>query len=367
MKLKKYRLIASLLVVSLSACLTLSGCGGTEEALQSDEVIDSEEIVSEQDSEEEIDIREVVMTEAGVATTLSTSFTKEDYAPEEIEGRDFWGYSNIGIANVDNHLNVRAIGAEDGKLVGKMSNGAACEILGVEGDWAHIKSGDVEGYAHTDYLLMGIDAVKSAEATVTPMAVVTADALRVREEPNTSSDIVTQVANGEVLEVSQILDEGWVEIFVDDSIYYVSEEYIEIKEVLPTAITMTELLYGAGVSDVRVDLCQYAKQFIGNPYVWGGVSLTKGADCSGFVLSIFKKYGVTLPHSAASQATYGKYVSMDNIKPGDLVFYGSKKRINHVAIYIGNGQVCHASSKKTGIKISNVYYRSPVTQRSILN
>ena len=101
------------------------------------------------------------------------------------------------------------------------------------------------------------------------------------------------------------------------------------------------------------------KQFIGNPYVWGGVSLTKGADCSGFVLSVYKKYGISLPHSSRAQANMGTQITMSEAKPGDLVFYAKGGRINHVAIYIGGGQVCHASSPKTGIKVSNAYYRTP--------
>ena len=104
----------------------------------------------------------------------------------------------------------------------------------------------------------------------------------------------------------------------------------------------------------RVDLVEYAKQFVGNPYVWGGTSLTKGADCSGFVLSVFKKYGITLSHSSRAQANEGTKISASELKPGDLVFYGNGKgNINHVAIYIGGGQVIHASSPKTGIKISS--------------
>ena len=108
-------------------------------------------------------------------------------------------------------------------------------------------------------------------------------------------------------------------------------------------------------------LVEYAKQFVGNPYVWGGTSLTKGADCSGFVLSVFKKYGITLSHSSRAQANEGTKISASELKPGDLVFYGNGKgNINHVAIYIGGGQVIHASSPKTGIKISSYKYRTPV-------
>ena len=115
-----------------------------------------------------------------------------------------------------------------------------------------------------------------------------------------------------------------------------------------------------------MDLCEYAKQFRGNPYVWGGTSLTNGADCSGFVLSIFAKYGIYLPHSSRAQANMGTKISMSEARPGDLVFYSKGGRINHVAIYIGGGQVIHASSPKTGIRITSAYYRTPTTVRRLI-
>lgn len=103
----------------------------------------------------------------------------------------------------------------------------------------------------------------------------------------------------------------------------------------------------------------YAMQFLGNPYVWGGSSLTNGADCSGFVMSVYANYGISLPHSSAAQSSYGTSVSASDAQPGDLFFYGSG-RISHVGIYIGNGQIIHASNKRTGIKISSAYYQRPV-------
>ncbi|MCM1264166.1 MAG: C40 family peptidase, partial [Butyrivibrio sp.] len=173
------------------------------------------------------------------------------------------------------------------------------------------------------------------------------------------------VPKGEELEVVESLGD-WIKVYLDDEIVYVFAEFVQVDAKLSTAVTMTELLYGQGVSDVRVDLCQYAKQFLGNPYVWGGTSLTNGADCSGFVLSVYKKYGVSLPHYSGSQANCGTKISLSEAKPGDLVFYGSGQTINHVAIYIGNGQVIHASNPKTGIKISNVYYKTPLKTVRIL-
>ena len=171
---------------------------------------------------------------------------------------------------------------------------------------------------------------------------------------------IQYIATGHFAQVETGAD-GWVKISIDGEDAYVSQEFVTVEEKLDTAITMTELLYGQGVSDVRVDLVEYAKQFVGNPYVWGGTSLTKGADCSGFVLAVFKKYGIALSHSSRAQANEGTKISASDLKPGDLIFYGNGKgNINHVAIYIGGGQVIHASSPKTGIKISSYKYRTPV-------
>ena len=262
-------------------------------------------------------------------------------------------------------MNVRETPDESGKLVGKLPKDAACEILSVEGNWAHIQSGDVEGYVSMDYLLTGVEAKLKAREVFKTVAVVTTDALKIREEPNTECGVLTTVPEGEELEVVEVLD-GWVKINLDDEAYYVCADYVEVQEKLGTAFTMTQLLYGQGVSDLRVDLCEYAKQFVGNPYVWGGTSLTNGADCSGFVMSVFKNFGYSLPHYSGSQANSGTKISMSEAQPGDLIFYGKNGTINHVAIYIGGGQVVHASSPSTGIKISSYNYRSPMKVVRIL-
>ena len=104
----------------------------------------------------------------------------------------------------------------------------------------------------------------------------------------------------------------------------------------------------------------YAMQFLGNPYVWGGTSLTNGADCSGFVQSVFANFGIGLSRTAASQASGGTSVSLDSLQAGDLLFYSSSGSIDHVAIYIGGGQIVHAANSRSGIIISNAYYQTPV-------
>ena len=166
---------------------------------------------------------------------------------------------------------------------------------------------------------------------------------------------------GEELEVVEQLD-GWVKVSIDSDEGYVSADYIEINTELPTAMTMTEVRYGQGVSDVRVDLVSYACQFVGNPYVWGGTSLTNGADCSGFIMSIYAKFGVSLPHSSGAMAGCGRGVSYSEAMPGDIICYAG-----HVAIYMGGGQIVHASNAKDGIKISgNAAYRPIVAVRRVL-
>lgn len=330
-----------------------------------------EEMESDSESSGEDDgtgvAQEVLQEDAiGSGVILIADKTAEDYAlAYERAKSENWGYTNMGIADVSDNLNIRAIAAEDGRLVGKLPKDAACEVIDMDDTWAHIQSGNVEGYVSRDYLLTGALARLKAEELSTTVATVTTDSLKVRAEANTDSEVITLVPRGEELEVSAV-EGDWVKVFLDDDEVYVSGEYVEVSAELGTAVTMSELLYGQGVADVRVDICQYAKEFLGNPYVWGGTSLTKGTDCSGFVMSVFKKYGVKLPRNSRAQANCGTTIKVSEAKPGDLIFYAKGKTINHVAIYIGNGQVIHASNPKTGIRISNVSYRSPFKAVRIL-
>ena len=276
-----------------------------------------------------------------------------------------YGYTNLGIANVEETLNVRETPSADSSMVGKMPKNAAGEILETLDGWYKIQSGDVTGYVSADYLITGEEAAARAEEVKQTIATVKTPTLNVREEPNTECSILALMPQGEELNVLEDLS-GWVKVDLDNTNGFISKDYVDISVQLPKAMTMTEVRYGNGVSDVRVDLISYATQFVGNPYVWGGTSLTNGADCSGFTLSIFAKYGVYLPHSSKAQANCGTRISASEAKPGDLFFYGSGSSISHVAIYIGNGQIVHESSKKTGIKISNAFYRSPICVTRVL-
>lgn len=293
--------------------------------------------------------------------------TQEDDAAKALaDAASEFGYTNLGIAQADGNINVRETPGTEAEIVGKLPNNAGCEIIGTDGEWAQIESGKVKGYVKSEYLLTGEAAVAKAQEVKQTVATVTTTTLYVRDEANTDSHVITMMPEGEELEVLEVLD-GWVKINVDSDEGYVSSDYVSIATELPKAQTMTEVRYGQGVSDVRVSLVSYATQFVGNPYVWGGTSLTRGADCSGFVMSVFANYGISLPHSSRAQANCGTKISASDAQPGDLFFYGNGSSINHVAIYIGGGSVVHASSPKSGIKISGAYYRTPVKVVRVIN
>lgn len=310
-----------------------------------------------------MDMTDVAVTDTGLHTVTASM---EQVASDQKENNtntkniaETCGYTNLGIAQVDGSLNVRKGAGTDSKVVGKMSNHDACEILGKKDGWIKIKSGKVKGYVKSGYLLMGDAALAIAEKEVETVATVNTTTLRVREDTSTDSAIVSLVGEGEDLVVEKIVDD-WYKVEVDDQNGYISGDYVTISQKLPTASSVEELENGTGVSDTRVSLVQYALQFVGNRYVWGGTSLTNGIDCSGFTMQIYARYGISLPHHAASQPGYGTRISASDAQPGDLFFYGSGSTISHVGIYIGNGQIVHASNARTGIKISSAYYRTPI-------
>lgn len=275
------------------------------------------------------------------------------------------GYTVLGVANVTNYLNVRETPDQGGKLLGKLPMNAGCEILESLDGWYKVKSGNVEGYVSSEFLLTGENANQRAREAMMTLANVQADKLMVREQPNKDCGILTRVAQGEELEVVEVLD-GWVKVNIDSQQGYVAAEYVTVHQALPTGVTLQEISTGSGVSNTAVDLIEYAKQFLGNRYVYGGTSLTKGTDCSGFTMRIFEHFGYSLSRTSGAQSGNGTKVSLSEIQPGDLLFYSRGGSIGHVAIYIGNGQIIHASTEKTGIIISNAFYATPACATRII-
>lgn len=314
-------------------------------------------------------VSDVLMDTTAVAVSdTDLAIVGQGLEPESSEDEGvICGYTNLGIANIkEGNLNIREEATTDSKVAGKMTKHNACEILEEEGEWLKVKSGKVNGYVKSEYILTGDEALAIAEEEIVTVATVTGTAtLRVREESSTDSATLALVGEGESLVVQEEQD-GWYYVEVDDEEGYISGDYVVISQKLPTAQTIKELTKDDGYSDVRMSLVQYALQFVGNRYVWGGTSLTNGVDCSGFTMQVYAHYGISLPHHSGSQPGYGTRISASAARPGDLFFYGSGSRINHVAIYIGNGQIVHASNARTGIKVSNAFYRTPICVVSYL-
>ena len=307
---------------------------------------------------------------------------EEEAAQKEAQEIDnvISSYSNLGIVQVSGYLNIRETPSTDGKIIGKMTSKAAGEILETLDGWYKIKSGPIIGYISADpqYTATGQEAKDIAMQNATLKAVINTDVLNVRTEPNTEAKIWTQIVKDERYPVVAQLD-GWVEIDldsvdeedgskVDKAFISTRDNNVEVRYALNEAIKFSPAEVAANnAASRRSKVVNYALQFVGNPYVWGGTSLTKGVDCSGFTMQVMKQFGVSLPHYSGSQAKMGKAVTSGNMRPGDLIFYaGSGGQVNHVAIYIGNGQVVHAASRKSGIKISTWNYRSPVAIRNVL-
>lgn len=340
-------------------------------------------------------------------------------------------YENLGIANVSNYVNIRSGPSTDYKVLGKLYNGCVANILGWEGDWVKIQSGNLtEGYIKAQYLLIGWDAEEKIAEYCDRIATVNCSVLNVRKGMGTNYGIYEKLPRGESYYVAEEYDE-WVKIILgqDDSTGrettgYVFKEYVDMEYEFQYAVTIEEekariaaeeaakkaeeerlrklaeeeaarkkaaeeaakkkaeaeaakklleeqAALATDAAKLRNEIAAYAVQFVGNPYVWGGTSLTKGADCSGFVQSVYKQFGYKLPRVSKDQAVSAGYRDVipdeDHLLPGDLIFYTDEKGVvNHVAMYIGDGMIVHAASKKKGIIIAKYTMRTPVSARRIV-
>ncbi len=287
-------------------------------------------------------------------------------------------YDNLGVSLASDYINVRSSPEEAGidNIVGKFPGYGGCNILGEENGWYHIKSGSVDGYVRADLLATGQTAQDLAVQNAHVMAIINTESLNVRAQASTDSEAWTQVTSGQRYDVLNQMD-GWVELDLgdgDDSDSdqgsYVStrDNNVSVTYALQEAIEYYPAVEAANAAAAfRNKIVNYACQFVGNPYVWGGTSLTNGCDCSGFVQSVLKNYGIYLPRVSRDQAKSGVKVTSDTMKPGDLVFYAnSSGTINHVGMYIGNGQIVNAASRRSGIRIYRWNYRTPVAIRNVI-
>jgi cell wall-associated NlpC family hydrolase len=361
-------------------------------------------------AEKDIEATSAVTNETPSASTITDNIlrdiqnatgavisNKEDSEGEESEeASEEESFKSLVIAKVNDYVNVRDLPSEeDGEIIGKLYDKSVGYFIEEENGWYKIKSGSVEGYVKAEYCVTGDDAVELAKEVGTRIATVTTTTLKVRSGPGLDQEVLGLVPIEDELVVEEELD-GWVKVSIEEGDGYVSLDYVTLSTEFVEAESKAEeearlakekaareaanaaakkgtsktsgsssynaaSSYTTATSSIGSAVAQFAQQFVGNPYVYGGTSLTNGADCSGFVMSVYANFGVSLPHSSGADRSVGSAVDgLANAQLGDIICYSG-----HVAIYIGGGQIVHASTAKTGIKISSADYRTVLAVRRI--
>lgn len=358
----------------------------------------------------------LVLDDAGAKSAAESavlSVTEAEGFAEEIKvaqaeaeaeelARDPEHFSSLVIAKVNDFVNVRDIPSTDGEVVGKLYDKSAGQFLGEEDGWYKISSGNVTGYVKAEYCVTGDDAIELAKKVGTRMAVVNTTTLKVRAEASVDSEVLGLVPIEEELVVLEET-EDWIKVSIEEGDGYVSKEFVNLRTDFVHAESKAEeearlareeaerkaarqaaeaarasaskknnnnsnksganyTVPDISGSGLGTEVAQYACQFVGNPYQYGGSSLTQGTDCSGFVMSVYAHFGVSLPHSSTADRQRGTAVEggLENAQPGDILCYSG-----HVAIYIGDGKIVHASTSRTGIVIGNANYRGLLAIRRI--
>lgn len=268
---------------------------------------------------------EQILPQAGIEEVLSDCYLSD----KEIEVEDYLvptekgEYLDMAFANVQTFLYIRSGPTTESEWLGKLYPDNAAKIIGPVGEWTKIQSGTVTGYVYSDYIIIGKNADQKAR------------------------EMVSQTE-------SQQEEEAFV--YAESKEEEAARLQAEAEEAARKAAE--EAAAKAQTGQAIVD---YACQFIGNPYVWGGTSLTEGADCSGFVQSVFAHFGISLPRTTWDMENVGTPVSYDQAVAGDLILYDG-----HVGIYMGNGEIVNAINSQRGIGILPATYTNILTVRRLI-
>lgn len=322
---------------------------------------------------------EVLLTEEQTSVQETVDMPAEE--PEVSE------YTAFAIADVSRYVNVRSMPSTDGEIIGKIYDGAVAQILesaGEQEDWYRIISGNVEGYIKAEFFIAGEAAAAVMDSYVVSYARVVADKLNVRAEASTEADRVGYLLEGEEARVLEQCDE-WLRVqYTSGEEGYVAAQYVMSREDYSYAMTLEEaqlaesqdaerrgrkpvvkekepeeilqivppaVTYSSN-EELRKQIVEYALQFVGNKYINGGSSLTKGTDCSGFTCYIYRDFGYSISRTPSGQYTSaGRSIEAEEIQPGDIICYSSNggKSCTHVALYIGEGQIVHAANSRKGV------------------
>ena len=247
-------------------------------------------------------------------------------------------YEDMAFTQVEegSYLFVRTEPSQDSEWVGKLYEADAAKVIGPVGEWTQIESGNVTGYVKTEYILTGESAEEKAKAIVA--------------EKKPEVDVET-------------LDEAKAEELAAECFSYAESKEEEAARLAEEAAKAEEEAKAAEAETVGNGqaVVDYAMQFVGNPYVWGGTSLTNGADCSGFVQSVYAHFGISLPRTTWDMENVGVAVSYEQALPGDIVLYDG-----HVGLYMGDGTIVNAMNEADGIGICSATYTNIITIRRVL-
>ncbi|MBO5425970.1 MAG: C40 family peptidase [Lachnospiraceae bacterium] len=349
------------------------------------------EVATTEEAVEVAELEQVDFSQALGTSLLSMPAPVVEEAPETVDCQ-YPEYANKAVITINNYVNIREEGNTNCNVLGSAAPGEIVEVVEKGAEWSLIKVYGIEGYIKNEFLAFGDEAAEFVENDYERIAVINSGSLRLREGESLDSKCLAYLSAGASYVV---ISEGteWTKIQVNSNLSgYVKNDYITITNGTPNNFaaiiaqeeTTTEApstsapTTEAPATDVPAgssgitgctgqDVANFAVQFEGNPYVYGGTSLTNGADCSGFVQSVYANFGIYISRTAGSQSNEGIAVDEANIQPGDLVFYDHNTgSVEHVGIYIGNGQIIHASTSRTGIIIADMHYSNVFKIRRLI-